>query len=360
MKDARKLIAACAIAATLLTLFAGCSNTPGAPPAPGTSGTSTEPAAPATDFPTHEITMIIPYTAGGGFDLQSRIIARYMPKYLPKEVTIIPVNVPGVANIAGSTQLYTSRPDGYTIGIVSMGDSTVMEFLNPDPVAYKTGDFQYIGCWAVDSRALAFNNDVKAANWDELVAESRAESIRIGTGGQGGAQHTDPLLVSMCSDVKFRFIHYEGNGQIVPAIGRGEVSGQMGSIATAVRQQEQDLGRAWCIFTEERDPQYPDVPTALELGMPRDQFDALVGNPFYGTARLMLAPPGTDPAALEILRRAFWDAMHDEGLKQEFETSQAQWQPMSGEDTQAMVENKLAVLETSGDLIATLQQASRG
>jgi tripartite-type tricarboxylate transporter receptor subunit TctC len=313
-------------------------------------------AVAASSFPTKDIEMIIPYTAGGGFDIQARIVARYIPKYLPKTVTVIPVNVPGVANIAGSTQLYASRPDGYTIGIVSIGDSYYTEYLSPEPVAYKTADFVYIGTWTTDTRAIGFTDNIKAKTWDELVAESKDKPILFGSGGRGGAQHNDPMIVGMYTDANFAFVHYEGSGQIVPALGRGEVSGHMGSVSTIARQVDQGIGHFFCVMADKRDPDFPDVPTALEVGMPKDQYEKIMTMPFFGTARMMLAPPKIDPEVVRILREAFWKAIYDPDLIKEFKTAQAQHNPINGEETQTMVEERVKMLATYPELIKELRE----
>jgi tripartite-type tricarboxylate transporter receptor subunit TctC len=317
---------------------------------------SSVPASAASDFPVKDIEMIIPYTAGGGFDIQARIVARHMPKYLPKRVTMVPINVPGVVNVAGSTQLYSSKPDGYTIGIASIGDCYYTEYLSPEPVAYKTADFVYIGTWTTDTRAIGFTDNITAKTWDELVAQSHEKPIVFGTGGRGGAQHNDPMIVGMYTDVNFTFVHYEGSGQIVPALGRGEVSGHMGSISTIARQVDQGIGHFFCVMADERDPDFPDVPTALEVGMPKDQYDTIMNMPFFGTARMMMAPPKTDSAVVEILRDAFWKAVFDPELLKEFKTAQAQHNPINGEETQKIVEERVKMLATYPDLIEKLRK----
>jgi tripartite-type tricarboxylate transporter receptor subunit TctC len=319
-------------------------------------GVPSAPAIAVSDFPVKDIEMIIPVTAGGGVDIQGRIVARHMPKYLPKAIAIVPINVPGVANIAGSTQLYASKPDGYTIGVVTIGDSYYTEYLSPEPVAYRTADFIYIGTWTEDTRAIGFTDNIKAKTWDELVTESKGKSIVFGTGGRGGAQHNDPMIVGMNTDVNFTFVHYEGSGQVVPALGRGEVSGHMGSISTIARQVEQGIGHFFCVFSDERDTEFPDVPTAIEIGMPREHYEKIMNMPFFGTARVMLAPPKTDAEAVKILRDAFWKAMFDPELINEFKTAKAQRNPIDGEETQKMVEEKGKTLANYPDIIKELRE----
>ena len=70
-------------------------------------------------YPSKPIRWIVPYSPGGGFDVYSRAMSQYMPKYLPQKVAIIIKNSPGAGGTVGVTKVYKSKPDGYTIGIMN-------------------------------------------------------------------------------------------------------------------------------------------------------------------------------------------------------------------------------------------------
>src|ERR1700754_1488727 len=76
-------------------------------------------AAPS-DYPNKNIQFVIPYAPGGGFDIYVRAVTPVMEKYLPKKVSIVPFNIASGAGSRGVSQLYRSRPDGYTIGILNI------------------------------------------------------------------------------------------------------------------------------------------------------------------------------------------------------------------------------------------------
>ena len=77
-------------------------------------------SAASAEFPNKNIQFIIPYAPGGGFDVYVRVIAPVMEKYLPKKVSIVPINVAGGGGAKGIGQLYRARPDGYTLGIFNI------------------------------------------------------------------------------------------------------------------------------------------------------------------------------------------------------------------------------------------------
>src|SRR5665811_2116451 len=84
---------------------------------------------PAEDFPTDDITWIIPYSPGGGFDTYSRGVARLLPKHLPGNVNVIPENIEGAGGRRGTATLYRADPDGHTIGIINVPGAIVTELL---------------------------------------------------------------------------------------------------------------------------------------------------------------------------------------------------------------------------------------
>src|SRR5580692_8964220 len=81
----------------------------------------------AAAFPNKNIQFVIPYAPGGGFDVYVRVIAPVMEKYLPNKVTIVPINVAAGAGSRGVTQLYRSKPDGYTVGILNIPGMFILQ-----------------------------------------------------------------------------------------------------------------------------------------------------------------------------------------------------------------------------------------
>ena len=119
-------------------------------------------AAPASNFPFKPIRFIIPYAPGGGFDVYVRMIAPVMEQFLPRKVSIIPLNVSGGGGARGVIQLYRARPDGYTLGIFNIL-SLVAE-------ARRRGlDFVYLGYWLGDSRKMSYKKAFRPAEvWSPI------------------------------------------------------------------------------------------------------------------------------------------------------------------------------------------------
>src|ERR1017187_4087337 len=102
-------------------------------------------AAAAIGFPAKNIQFIIPYAAGGGFDSYVRFISPVIERYLPNRVSIVPINVTAGSGSRGTTQLYRSKPDGYTIGIFDVPGMFIQQAVQGSS-AYDLSRFAWIGC----------------------------------------------------------------------------------------------------------------------------------------------------------------------------------------------------------------------
>ena len=107
------------------------------------------PAASASGFPEKPIKWIVPFSPGGGFDTYSRAISRVMPKYLPNKVNVVVKNVPGAGSRMGTSMLYRSKPDGYTIGILNTMGLIALNVVKKAK-HYDLNKFTYLGIIARD------------------------------------------------------------------------------------------------------------------------------------------------------------------------------------------------------------------
>ena len=138
-------------------------------------------------------------------------------------------------------------------------------------------------------------------------------------------------------------------------MGRGEIEMEMAQLATIENLKEQKFGRTFCVISDKRHPLAPDVPTALEVGMPQEVFDKLMSLPFFGVDRVVAAPPGTDPEIVEILRKALWDVFQDPEYQAEAESMQMENNPMKGEEYEAVVKTKIKAAEENEEMIEQLK-----
>ena len=309
----------------------------------------------AADYPKSTITIIVPTNAGGGYDLGARVIAKYLPKYLPRKVGVMVENMPGAGQMIGVHATYAAAPDGYTLGAFNTVAALMSQFVRPEDVKYDMNKFVYVGMWQRDTRGLGISNTMTVKTWDDLVKRSHTSPILNATGGAGTSQHIDALMIQAISDLKLKHIHYDGSAQAEPALGRHEAEMEVAQVATVQALADQKLGKPFFIISEKRAPQAPDIPTALEAGMPREIYDKLMGTPFFGVDRAVVLPPGTDPAIVEILRKAVWQVFNDAEYQADVRKIQGENNPMRGEEYQAVVTRKIQSAKDNPELISKLK-----
>jgi len=307
------------------------------------------------DYPKYPIKMIVPTSAGGGYDLGARLIARYLPKYLPKKVDIVVENQNGAAQMIGVHSTYAAAPDGYTIGAFNAVGALMAQFVRPEEIKFDMNKFAFLGMWQQDVRAIGLSNDMNVKTWNDLIAASQKKPILCGTGGAGTSQHIDAMMLEAISDLKLKYVHYDGSAQVEPAMGRKEINMEVAQVATIQSLEDQKIGKPFCVISEKRNPSASDIPTALEVGMPRDMFDKLMAIPFFGVDRVVAAPPGTDPAIVEILRTALWKVFQDPDYQADVKKMKGENNPMEGAAYQAVVAKKIKAAQDNKELINKLK-----
>ncbi len=341
MKPGRFWIFATAVALGTALLAGGC-----------TGGSSKSAAA---DYPKHTITIIVPTTAGGGYDLGARVIAKHLPRFLPKKVNIVVENMPGAGQMIGVHAVYAAAPDGYTVGAFNTVAALMSQFVRPEHVKYDMNKFTYLGMWQRDIRGLGISNTLNVKTWDDLVKRSHASPILCATGGAGTSQHIDALMIQAISDLVVKYIHYDGSAQAEPALGRHEAELIVAQAATLQSLADQKLGKTFFVIADKRAPQTPEIPTALETGMPKDLYDKLMATPFFGVDRALVLPPGADPAIAEVLRKALWQVFNDPEYKADVDKIQGENNPMQGAEYQKVVVRKIESAKDNPDLIKKLK-----
>ena len=312
-------------------------------------------AASVADYPNRPITLMVATSAGGGYDLGARNIARFLPKYLPKKADVIVDNVPGAGQLIAMHALYAAKPDGYRVLACNALTAVMNAVTRPGQVKFDPVKFNFLGMWQEDTRAIGLSNTLKVNTWQEIVARSKQSPVLVGTGGKGTGQHVDPLMIEAIGDLKLKFIHYDGSAQVTPALGRGEVEMEVAQVATIAELKELKIGRIFCVLAKKRSEDAPDLPTALELGMPEKEFNKLMENPFYGVNRVIVGPPGMDPKLVELLRNLLWKTFQDPEYLAQLKKMGGENNPMRGEQYQELIIKKMKIAQGDKELLERLK-----
>jgi tripartite-type tricarboxylate transporter receptor subunit TctC len=259
-------------------------------------------AAYAQGYPTRNITMIVPFPAGGPSDVVARIMADGMGKHLGQ--TVVVENVGGAGGTLGTGRAATSDPDGYTILAVSMGPLVSAPSFYPNLKYEPLKDFAPIGLSSNAAAAIVAKNDFPAKNLKEFIdyVKTNGDKVRQAHGGIGASSHMACLLFTSQLGLKPQLVPYRGTGPALNDLVGGHVDffcEQVVSVAAAIKG---DKIKAYAVSDDERSPALPDVPSAKEAGDPQYMFN--IWSAIY-------APKGTPKDVVDKLAAALDKTLED-------------------------------------------------
>jgi tripartite-type tricarboxylate transporter receptor subunit TctC len=263
------------------------------------------PAA-AQDYPTKNITLIVPFAAGGPTDVISRIIGEHMSRTLGQQIVI--ENVVGAGGTTASTRAKRANPDGYTLITGHMGTHAASVALYPKLQYDPRTDFEPVGLIAGTPILVLAKKDFPAKDLKEFVAYVKANDTKLNNAhaGVGSVSFTTCLLLNSIMGAKPVTVPFNGTGPSMNALVGGQVDYMCDQIVNAVPQIKGGTIKAYAIATPERNPSLPDVPTTKEAGLPA--FEASAWNALF-------APKGTPKAAVDKLAAALDKALDDESVR---------------------------------------------
>lgn len=259
-------------------------------------------AAFAQDYPARPITLVVPFAAGGAADAIGRIMADGLSKHVGQPVIV--ENVAGAGGAIGSGRVKNARPDGYTIGLGSMGTHAAAVQVNPKLAFDPKTDFDYLGLVSTTPNTLFVRKDFPASTLEEYVAYARAKGkdLRLGHSGIGSASHITIVLLSQLIGVEPTMVSYRGFGQTINDILSGTIDGSCDLVAAVSGHVQAGTVKALVVAADERSQAAPGVPTASEAGLPEFRAETWTG---------LYAPKGTPPAALAKLSEAIAKTLAD-------------------------------------------------
>jgi tripartite-type tricarboxylate transporter receptor subunit TctC len=271
----------------------------------------------ASPWPANTITIIVPFRAGGGFDLQARLLANALKKYLPHPVEVVVKNVDGAGARLGAAELARSRPDGYTIGLVGLESVAFMRTL--DQLPEDPQEWTWLGQLGADALMVA----APATSGIESGLDLRDRDLRFGLSSETLAS------VAMRGDVDVLIISW-------PAAIKG------------VRESDGKLVSLF-VVSEQRVPSLPDVPTLSEFGVRPDPGIYAVG----AITRVIAAPRGLDPAVQEVLTTAVTQALNDPEFIQLNANAGFEVAPASAAEVRAKLAAAMEEFRAAPAIIAT-------
>jgi tripartite-type tricarboxylate transporter receptor subunit TctC len=282
-------------------------------------------------YPEKDITIVIPFGPGGGFDVYVRMIGPYLEKHLPTKVNVVPKNVPGAASERGTTEVYRAKPDGYTLGIINVPGAMINPIMGKK-VAYDLDKMTWIARLSFDSYILVVPAKSDIKTMADYVAFATKGPVKMPSVGEGTTADAAARIFLAVYGFKGEMIPgYKGTKDMTLGVIRGDTpSGILPSESTRSFITSGDL-RALMTTADPSD--YPNVPSAKSLGKP--ELDGLFVH------RLIAAPPGLPSDIKNALEKAFLDAMADPELKAVAEKANRPLAPLNATEAEAAVKQQL-------------------
>ena len=231
-------------------------------------------AAAQSVYPSRTIQMIVPLAAASAVDNAARIIAQRMSESMGQAIVI--ENQPGAAGLIGAERVAKAAPDGYVIGGFNDSIMTMLPNLHASLPWDILRDFEPISLVATVEWGLVVNNDSPYKSAADLIAAAKANPGRInyGSGGNGSPQHVAMEMFASSAGISLTHVPYRGATQAALDVASGQVAVAFQGLATVTSLVRGGKLRLLAVTTRTRLPQFPEVPTVSESGLPGFEFNS--------------------------------------------------------------------------------------
>jgi len=296
------------------------------------------------------IRMLVPYSAGGGYDLYARVIARHWGRHIPGNPNFIVQNMPGGAGVVAANYLYkAAKRDGLTVGIMNR-ETPAQEVSRLPGVEFKAADFSWLGNANVEMTVAVVRADTGVKTLKDVI--NSPKPVIVGSTGAGAVNHNLPAVLNEVLKTNFKIITgYGGTSDIRAAMERSEVDGNAGwswssVITTAAPLLEKKALNILVYYAPEKNKEMQErgVPWIFDFPMSK-QDRAYIDTVFFSNAvgRPFAAPPGIPSEQFATLRSAFMKTVQDPAFLREAEKLGLEVvDPFSGERVEKMVNSYLS------------------
>jgi tripartite-type tricarboxylate transporter receptor subunit TctC len=271
----------------------------------------------ADNFPSHPITIVVPFSAGGPSDAMTRILAERMKTTLGEAILV--ENVTGAGGSIGVGRAVRSPPDGYTISFGHLGTHVA------NGAIYKLGydlvaDLEPVVLLPSNPMIIVSKNAVPAKSLQELLAwlKARPTPATAGTAGAGSGSHIAGLYFENVSGIKLQYVPYRGTAPAMNDLVAGQIDLIVDQTSNSISQVRAGNIRAYAVTSDKRLESAPDIPTTDEAGLPGFHMTLWSG---------LWVPKGTPRDIIAKLNAATVDALNDSTVRKQLENLGLQMPP---------------------------------
>ena len=262
-----------------------------------------------TDYPTHPIRLIVPFSPGGSTDSQARIVADYLGRNLGQQVVV--VNVGGAGGTIGLNQAAKAAPDGYTL-VTATPSLTINPYIQKDIAYDPIKDFEPIVLVATSPIVLVVPPDSKIKSVQDLIEMAKAKpgEVKYGSAGIGSATHLSSALFAAMADVTLVHVPYRGAGPAILDLLGGRLDLQFENAPSILGQIRSGALRGIAVGSSKRSTMFPELPT---IG---DTVAGYEATSWFG----LLAPSTTPRAVVDKINAAVNKALADPDVQKQMNT----------------------------------------
>jgi len=313
--------------------------------------------SPAESLAGKNVTLIIGFGPGGGYDLWGRLVARHIGKHLPGNPTVVAQNMPGAGSYVAASHIYGAAPKDGTVFAIIARDAALGPLSGAPGARFDATKLSRLGSPTREHNACIANATAKVKSANDL----REKELVIGDTGPGTGTRSYPKVLNDLLGYKFKIVSgFRSSADVFLAMERGEVDGICESLDSInQRKPEWIPNKTVNVLLQagaESRPELAGVPNVMTLARNDEEKQVLeylyagqdIGRPF-------VAPPGLPPERLKMLRDAFNATMKDPEFAADVKRNKFDLEPEDGEYLAALI-NKIyatpkAIVERVSNLI---------
>lgn len=298
------------------------------------AGTSTEAAGGGGDgdcsvFEGETVTLVVPYSPGGGYDAYARMVAPYLAEELGAKVVI--ENQDGAGGLLAINNLMAAEPDGTRLAIMNGVGVAGGALADAEGVRFELEDLSMIGRLAEQKPVFVVGGGTGYQNVADVQA---AKGFQFASTGPGAADFVNAQLLIQILGLDGRVVTgFDGSDESELAVVRGDVDGQTGDLDSRIDAIEAGDQRPMLVLDAERVEDLPDVPALLELDLGQQEqalAESLIDLSAFG--RPIVGPPGLPEDRLSCLRDALKRSVESPELLAEADKQQRPLTWLSGDE----------------------------
>jgi tripartite-type tricarboxylate transporter receptor subunit TctC len=262
--------------------------------------------ASAETYPSHAITVIVPFGAGGPSDVVARTVTEAMRRSLGQPVLV--ENVTGASGTLGVTRAVRAAPDGYTVSFGNWPTHVVNGAIYSLPFDLLK-DFAPVARLSSNPYVIVGRKDLPAKDLKELIAWLKANPhVTEGTAGPGAGQHISGVYFQKATGTQFQFVPYRaGSIDVLRDVIAGHIDLTFDQAITALPHVRSGAVKAYAVTSPARVASAPDIPTVDEGGAP---------GVYISTWNALWVPAGTPADIIHKLTAATMEALADSSVRQ--------------------------------------------